>query len=154
MVDKQRLYKSLIDSLEENCERMKTIGETSRDAACELEGRNQSRYDTMRIETSWVASGLDKRVQEVRKELAIAHSFSLPQTNGTVTIGSYVSCAVEGQKENYFILPFCGGRDVEDEDCEYLIVTPESPIAQMLMGKKDGEGFELRGRKYLVKEHC
>ncbi len=153
MVDKQRLYDLLVASLEEDFGSKENIAETSRDTACELEGRNQSRYDTMRIETSWVASGLDKRAEEARRELVIARSFRLPERNGRITNGSYVECSVNGAREDYFILPFYGGRDVDDGEVEYLVVTPETPLAKELIGRSDGDEFDLRGRHYTIVEH-
>ena len=60
-----------------------------------------------------------------------------------VDVGAFVEVEVNGEKSAYFIGPKAGGTEVMHDRREVLVITPESPLGQQLMGKKQGEVMKL-----------
>jgi transcription elongation GreA/GreB family factor len=54
----------------------------------------------------------------------------------------------------YFLGPKNGGLEIQLKDKEILLITPESPLGQQLLGKKVGDRIQLQlrgsGQEYRV----
>ncbi len=53
-------------------------------------------------------------------------------------------------KGNFYISVSLGKIMVKDT--QYYVISPEAPLARIMMGKKAGDEVEFRGRKYEVRE--
>ena len=49
-----------------------------------------------------------------------------------------------GENLFYFIGPRAGGTEVLHDKKEILVITPQSPLGEQLMGKKSGEQPQLK----------
>lgn len=43
----------------------------------------------------------------------------------------------------YFLSPRAGGTEINHEDREILVITPQSPLGQQLIGRKQGDALKL-----------
>jgi hypothetical protein len=152
MVDKQELFRQIMFQMETYVAQSRANTEAARNSVCELPGRNETRYDSLRTENGWVVSGMDKRAGQLEMELSQAKSFELPRESAGVYEGTYVRLATGGHKREYFVLPFFGGTDVQHGDSEITIITPNAPLFQEMRGMESGEQFEFRGKNYRVEE--
>ena len=48
-----------------------------------------------------------------------------------------------GERSYYFIGPRAGGTEVEHEQLEVLVITPQSPLGAQLQGRRQGEHLQL-----------
>jgi transcription elongation GreA/GreB family factor len=48
-----------------------------------------------------------------------------------------------GENSFYFLGPRAGGTEVVHEKKEILVITPQSPLGEQLMGKKQGDQPQL-----------
>ncbi len=60
----------------------------------------------------------------------------------TVGVGALVDVEVDGKRSRYFLAEAAGGTKIEHEGVEIVVLTPEAPLAQSLLGKKPGDTFE------------
>jgi len=152
MLNKMKLLNEIRSSLGVALDGMAEATEAQRTDAASQEGAMQSRYDTMRIEGSWLADAMHTREQNLKKEARRAETYSLPQTEDRVVEGSLVRVRTGNLATLYFVLPFAAGYESEVAGEELLVVTPRSPLAQELMGKRRGETARFRNQLLEIDE--
>jgi transcription elongation GreA/GreB family factor len=55
-----------------------------------------------------------------------------------------VELETRGERMLYFFGPVSGGLEVRVKETEVLVITPESPLGQELVGKKVGDRIKLQ----------
>ena len=109
------------------------------------QSKAEDKYDTRGLEASYLARGQSRQAAEM--EQAIAEFQALPlrdfSPNDPIDVGAYVE--LNGKRENacYFIGPRAGGTEVACDGKEILVITPQSPLGQQLVGKKKGDRIKL-----------
>ncbi len=118
--------------------------ERARDEATHAETRSEGKYDTRGLEASYLAAGQGARVMELRQALGGLHGV----THDAAAVGSLVR--VSGTW--YFLLPSAGGATVTVDGEEVRVLTPRSPLGEVLVGLAPGDEVELAGRKLVVED--
>ncbi len=111
-------------------------------AATDPDSRAENKYDTRTLEASYVARGQAQRVAEVQEAMrqfqALGHD--LPETTASVRLGSLITL---NDTQIYFMGPAAGGTEIEIDGEEVLVITPASPLGQLLMGRSPGDSVKL-----------
>src|SRR5688572_5394999 len=108
------------------------------------QSKAENKYDTRGLEASCLARGQSRQAAEL--EQAIAKLRALPVRefgDEPADVGALIELRAKNEKSHYFLLPCAGGTEVSWGDDEILVITPESPLGQQIVGKKKGERFEL-----------
>jgi len=117
----------------------------ARAEATHEQNKPENKYDTRGLEASYLARGQSRQAAEL--ETAIAEFEKLPTrpfTNGDViSVGALVTLDVGGEQLFYFLGPRAGGTEVVHDRKEILVITPQSPLGEQLMGHKQGEEPQL-----------
>ena len=152
---KKALLAAVIAQLEEEKLFLQEATKAAIDAATSEESRPENVYDTRALEASYLAAAQGKRLQEVERTLNVLKSFPAserPQTQ--VGSGSMVELESEGKVFWYFLLPFGAGIQSEKNGVRTTVVTLDSPLGKLLLGKKVGETFTFAkpggGRDYEI----
>ena len=61
-----------------------------------------------------------------------------------VDMGAIVELERKGERTFYFIGPGAGGTEIECEGNLVLVITPQSPMGQQLVGRKKGERLQIK----------
>ena len=61
-----------------------------------------------------------------------------------IDVGALVEMESSGEKSAYFIGPRAGGTEVLYDKREVLVITPQSPLGEQLLGRKQGEVLKLK----------
>lgn len=144
-MDKLDVIEALVASLE--AELKNSIG-ASRDAAdyaTNEESRAESQWDTQGLEASYLAAGQATQAR-LWAEAVEAMQFSrhiLLQPKDEITLGALFSCDLGGALEHFFLAPVAGGHVLSFGEVEITVITPQSPMAGRIMGKRAGEAFTL-----------
>src|SRR5687768_13334593 len=108
------------------------------------QSKAENKYDTRGLEASYLARGQSKQLAEL--EAAIEAFEHLPVRDFSsaepIDVGAVVELQQRGDQSIYFIGPKAGGTEVMHEK-EILVITPQSPLGQQLMGKKQGDVLQL-----------
>jgi len=140
------------------------------DAAIDDQSVAETQYDTLAIESAYLAEGQSRRIEQYRDELmqldhvieklARAHS-SLPATssimNGQnkVKVGDLVTITVldeygnesAEQLKHYYLMPIAPGLEisqtVDSKARCFTVITPQSPLGARLLGCELDEEIEL-----------
>jgi transcription elongation GreA/GreB family factor len=110
------------------------------------QSKAENKYDTRGLEASYLARGQSKQAAEI--EAAIAEFRSLPLrtfvADEEIDIGALVELSSGREKSFYFVGPRAGGTEVFCDEKEILVITPQSPLGQQIVGKKKGERVRLQ----------
>ena len=144
-MSKEQLLDQLAALLKGELEVADRLARETAEAANHPEARPDSDKDTRKIELSYLAAGQAARAKEL--ETAIAVVATLPRRRfapgEAVQAGALVELELGGEPKRVLLCPAGGGTKLEDERGEVSVITPQSPLGRGLLGRSEGDGFEL-----------
>jgi transcription elongation GreA/GreB family factor len=157
MFDKQLLIEKLGEKISGKSRIVSQAAEKAKQETIEAEGRMQTRYGSSKEETGYLADGLNLRRMELDKATRDLGLIRVVNGNETVGNGSLMRLQSQsGEIENYLILPYGGGEELETNGDTVTVVTPNSPIVRLALNKRKGDIFKLgtgaHSTKYKVVE--
>ena len=145
-MNKRALIKKIIARLTDELEIYFRAAKFSRAEATHESSKAESKYDTRGLEASYLARGQSKQAAEL--EAAIAEFEKLPVkkfgAGEPIGLGALVELETGGENLFYFIGPRAGGTEILHEKKEILVITPQSPLGEQLLGKKSGDKLQLK----------
>ena len=159
------VVKAIIAALEANLAVVIQAAKDAHFAATHSESVAETKYDTFGLESSYLAQGQQKRVDEVNQ--ALTYFLQLPLDNRQAPDSVEPPCLVELASESehgptdismtrqFFVAPFAGGLTVIVNidgigSQEITVVTPASPVGQSLLTKMldDEVSVMVKGKSF------
>jgi transcription elongation GreA/GreB family factor len=144
-VNKRAIIKKITEKLVSELEVYFRAAHASRAEATHEQSKAESKYDTRGLEASYLARGQSKHAVEL--EAAIAEFEKLGARKfadgDAIAVGALVELEHGCENSFYFIGPRAGGTEVLHDKKEILVITPQSPLGEQLMGKKSGDQPQL-----------
>ena len=144
-MNKRAIIKKITEKLVSELEVYFRAAHASRTEATHEQSKAESKYDTRGLEASYLARGQSK--QAVELEAAIAEFAKLGvrkfADGDAIAVGALVELEHGGENSFYFIGQRAGGTEVLHDKKEILVITPQSPLGEQLMGKKRGDQPQL-----------
>jgi transcription elongation GreA/GreB family factor len=148
-VDKRALVDLIIAHLTAELERFANAARSAQAEATNEQSKAENKYDTRGLEASYLAHGQSRQARET--ELARQQFANLPLRDFSAQDAIEVGALVELERTLYFLGPSAGGTEVTHQGREVLVITPQSPLGQQLIGKRQGERISAgRGEKGLI----
>ncbi|MEO8901365.1 MAG: GreA/GreB family elongation factor [Polyangiaceae bacterium] len=146
MTDKRELLKLLIERVNADLQTMSAAQRLVVDGATHEENRPENDKDTRALEQSYLARGQAQRVVELQGAVNQLKALALRDFSAGVAIALGALVALEDDREtvHYFLAPAGGGLRLQVAGHEVRVVTPQSPIGQSLIGKREGDDLDLR----------
>lgn len=154
-MNKRAIIKKITVKLTEELQIYFRAAQFSRAEATHESSKAESKYDTRGLEASYLARGQSRQAAEI--ETAIAEFEKLDARklfNGDgIGIGALVELKTGDENLFYFIGPRAGGTEILHDKKEILVITPQSPLGEQLLGKKSGGELPLNfgGKKQMAK---
>lgn len=144
-MNKRAIIQKIVARLTNELEIYFRAAQFARAEATHESSKAENKYDTRGLEASYLARGQSKQATEI--EAAIAEFEKLPikkfGTDEPIGLGALVELVHGGEKSFYFIGPRAGGTEVLHDKKVILVITPQSPLGEKLMGKKSGDQPQL-----------
>jgi hypothetical protein len=137
----------LIHGLEIKYSQSGTALDSVVDSVQKAPGAMQSHHDTSKIEGSWLADGMNDRLESILRSLTYAKSYSFPLQGQKVQEGSYVVLEPVTAKFglNVILFPFSSeGIHIDHQGIDIMPISLDSPLAVQLMGKKIDDTVKVR----------
>ena len=151
---KQDIHKKLMDVLSDELANITAAAKSTIDTATDSEHVAKSKYETFGLESSYLARGQAKRVDELSAALDLIKAMSLkPFTPTTpIQVGALVRLTSADKTDNRTLLiaPGGGGEEIDVGNEVVTIVTHISPIGRALLGKKTGQSTEVTGQTFTI----
>lgn len=142
-VDKEALRTELLAIVEQALEAARASHAAAIEGATHPEARAENDKDTRGLEQSYLARGVAQRVAELEAAVGDLTALALRTfaAGSPVALGAVVTVEEDGEPARYFVAP-AGGGSVVGGDIQ--VVTPQSPIGKLLIGKRVDDEVELR----------
>ena len=151
-MNKLQLINNIIAYLEKELKDAVLAATNARDAAVNDESVAETQYDTIAIEAGYLAHGQSKRVEEFETAIKAFHVLKVQKNicnefdkNDAISIGTLVQLEQDKCKAHwFFIAPFAGGFTTSINNQKITVITPQSPIGQVLVGKYCDDEIKMR----------
>ncbi|HMO51198.1 MAG TPA: transcription elongation factor GreAB, partial [Kiritimatiellia bacterium] len=123
-----------------------TAAKSAHAEATHEESIAEDKYDTRGLEAGYLAVGQARMMEEAAEAIrAYANLFIKKIGPGEpIDLTAVVDLSVNKRQESVFIGPSGGGVEVSVDGKTYTVITPESPLGQLLMGKNAGDRFKRK----------
>jgi len=144
---KHEIHQLLIAQVQHELESITAAAKKSFATATSEEHRAEGKYDTFKLESSFLSRGLAKRVEELTRALDSLQQDPLPALKATsaVQLGALVRLkAKDGTTRTLFLGADAGGETITADGEEITIVTAHSPLGKAVLGKHVQESFDFK----------
>lgn len=147
-MDKRFLIDQLVDRLRESATVARRAGQAAADEAREGATPAEKREDArVALEQGGLARGQAERATRVAAELSTLEVFrpGRQTPGGPVALGAVVEVEDDSQGRTFFLAPVGAGVELTGPGGDgYLsVVTPQSPIGRVVLGKRVGDTLEV-----------
>ena len=144
-MNKQKLIKKIIEQLIEELSIYQKAARAAHAEATHEQSKAENKYDTRGLEASYLARGQSKQAAEMAQSIERFEKLDARvfDQSDPIDTGALVELESKGERSFYFVGPSAGGTEVMHEKKEVLIITPQSPLGQQLIGKKAGLRLQL-----------
>jgi len=113
----------------------------SRAEATHESNKAENKYDTRGLEASYLARGQSKQAAELEAAIAEFEKLGVKKfaPGDAIATGALVELEHGGESFFYFLGPRAGGTEIMHDKKEILVITPQSPLGEQLIGKKTGD---------------
>ena len=144
-MNKRALIRKIVARLTEELAVYFRAAQASRAEATHEQSKAENKYDTRGLEASYLARGQSKQAAEIQGAIAAFEKLNARKfgPDESIDVGAFVELEFNGEKMAYFIGPRAGGTEVLHQKRGVLVITPQSPLGEQLLGKKQGEVLKL-----------
>lgn len=154
-MNKGQLVKEIIAGLTESLNVLEKAARASHAEATHESSKADNKYDTRGLEAAYLAGGQARQAMEILDALKVYAALPTRDFAATdpIDLTALVELEADGSTSLYFIGPKSGGLEVVCQRREIMVITPQSPLGQNLMGKKAGHRWTARLGGATVKYH-
>lgn len=146
-MNKQILLDTLLADLKANLESLIHAAFVAKEAATSEESKAENKYDTRGLEASYLAGAQAKRAEDLKESIYKIQKLTLRSFSATEAVGvsAVIKVIIDDATEKlFFLLPSAGGQKIVHAGATYHVITPESPVGGVLVGKKLNESFQVK----------
>ena len=149
-MDKSQLRTELHAALMRALETARAAHAAALEGATHSEAKAENDKDTRGLEQSYLARGQAQRVAELEAAASDVAAMKLLTfaSRDPIAMSALVTVEDAGERRRYFIAPGGGGTVVDGVQ----VITPQSPLGTLLLGKHVDDVVELRGRELEIVE--
>lgn len=151
-MNKTLIFKTLVDELTQNLQAALTAAQNTYEIATNEDNKAENKYDTRGLEASYLAGAQAERVRDLKETLTLISNqqFKNFSDDDKIALTALVELQTEEKINWVLILPKGGGHQVVVQKQSIKVITPESPLGQLLIGKKNGDEFMLNAKEYSI----
>ncbi len=146
LVNKAAVVQKIIAHLAAELEASGQSARAAHAEATDEQSKAENKYDTRGLEASYLARGQSRQAAETADALEQFAALVLREFGPTdeIDLGALVELETRGERTWYFLGPRAGGTEVVQSRREILVITPQSPLGQQLIGRKQGDRWEMQ----------
>ncbi|MBQ3807802.1 MAG: hypothetical protein II840_07585 [Kiritimatiellae bacterium] len=153
-MNKEQMMKDIDSAFARHVEDIRKSVRTSQEMTRDAPGRIESRYDTSREETGWLATGQAAMLAELEHGYAAFKALGSGRKS-IVQIGAlFEAVSITGSfSVRCLVCPSGGGFECSTAEGPVTLISPESPLAQSALGCCANDMFTVNGRiDYIIRE--
>ena len=144
-INKQQLLSELIQQLNHKLIETENAANQAHKGAIDDQSIAETQYDTLAIESSYLAEGHSKRVLELKSDISLINTLKSQTSNDSaeVGLGSIVVLESESSSRLFLMSPAAGGTLVMQNNQSITVITPKLPLGQKLWQKSVDDECEI-----------
>ena len=148
MITKRTIVQLVIKQLGQELESLAGASANMHADASDEQSKAEDQYDTRGLETAYLASSQARLATETEAALAAYQALTLQKfaPADPIDLTALVELESHGARDLYFVGPNRGGLEIKHDGTEVLVIAPESPLGQQLIGKQAGDRVKLQTR--------
>lgn len=141
----EQVLEAIVQKLEQDLQTQIKAAQDAHDAATHSESVAETKWDTFGLESSYLAQGQQKRVEETAATLQAFREITPSKTDERefIELNTLVSVENEGLCLHFFVAVTGGGVKVTVDGKMVTVITPKTPIGQKLLNKEAGDWVEI-----------
>lgn len=147
MMDKQPIVQQVIEQLSADLLAAEQAARVAHETATHEENIAENKYDTLGLEAAYLAAGQARRVEEIGHSLRAWRQLQLRPYDAAlgIRLAALVLLADDdGHQQWLFLGPDGAAIKVRTEQRDILVLSPNAPLGQRLLGRHPGDEIELR----------
>ena len=118
---------------------------TAAAGATDEQNKAENKYDTRGLELSYLAAGQGRKIAEAEATIEQFRTLALRDFGPRDPIDLSAVISLDNRKKAadaqplYFLAPRGGGTEVRYAGRDILVITPQSPLGQQLLGRRQGD---------------
>jgi hypothetical protein len=146
--DKREVLAALLTRMGELAEHKTAIAQATRQGATHAEAKPENDKDTRALEQSYLARGQAMRVEELIEQREQLRFMPLPTYGEDDPIGAGALVALESDQGTrvLFLAPHGGGIELTVAGSAVQVLTPQSALGALVLGRTLGDDVQLRVR--------
>jgi len=141
---KQALLEAVIHALEAELVRQAQANAQSNAATTFSASNADKQRDTTGFEAAYLARGYAQHALTLRNHIDQLKTMEVEDFTGQeIDVGALVEVEMDGDVDCYLLLNGGGGTEVSADGKTVTVITPESPLGQVLMGNIEAGFVEL-----------
>lgn len=145
-MNKVLLIQTIIDQLNTDQQSLLEAARKANFAATDPENSPDNKYETLALESSYIAQGQANRALEIRQGIDLYRQLSVRSFSATDKV--YLTALVvlesaDGCRKSLFLGPSAGGMKILFDQQEVVVITPDSPLGRDLLGKEVGDSISI-----------
>lgn len=153
-MDKTLLFKALKEELTKNLELALKAAQATYDIATHEDNKAENKYDTRGLEASYLAGAQAERVRDLKETLGMISTLKIKNFSESDVIAqtALIKISFSGKESWLLYLPKGGGQNFSFNNQPIKVITPESPLGELLVGKSVDDEVVLNGKAYVILE--
>lgn len=149
--DKAKVLEALLANLSEVVAQAASAARVTREGATHAEAKPENAKDTRALEQTYLARGQAMRVEELIEQIQVLRFMPLSTFGERDAIGASALMLLESDAGSrcLFLAPFGGGTELVVDGIEVMVITPQSPLGALVLGRFVGDEVEQRVRGQL-----
>jgi transcription elongation GreA/GreB family factor len=145
-MSKRAIVKKIIVKLTEEMALSMKAARTAREEATGEGSKAEHKYDTRGLEAAYLAGGQARQAAETEKAIAQYETLALRKfgAKDPIDLTALVELESDGERIFHFLGPVSGGLELTHDGRQILVITPQAPLGQNLIGKKQGDRLKMK----------
>ena len=143
-MNKRALLKKIIAQLHEELESYARAARAAHAEATDPQHKAENKYDTRGLEAAYLAGAQSRQAAETQTAIEAFEKLVLKDFKPAdlIDLAAFVEVETRGEKMYFFVAPCKGGLEVQHNGKEVIVITPQAPLGQQLVGRKSGDRFK------------
>jgi transcription elongation GreA/GreB family factor len=145
-VNKTIIIKKIVTQLAAELESYGKAARAAHAEATHEQSKAENKYDTRGLEAAYLARGQSKQMAEAAQAMEQFGKMPLKKfgPRDPIDLSALVELNGNGEQSFYLIGPKAGGTEVVHEKKTIMVLTPQSPLGEKLVGQKQGEDVQMQ----------
>ena len=137
---KAQLVKLIVASLGESLAVLQKAAQAAHAEATHESSKAENKYDTRGLEAAYLAGGQARQAKETLDSIALYEALVIRDfgLGDPIALTALVEVEIDEVRSHYFIGPKNGGLEIQCQRQQVVVITPQSPLGQNLIGRKAG----------------